>query len=68
MGKRSVDLCWRPIDAENIQVAQEGEGCNYCEEKTPKWARHNRSYCCGVIILYYGEDYKGFCPKCGRDL
>lgn len=67
MGQRSADLLWKESDKTgNINVAQEVEGTEY--NKKPKWARNNRSYCCGVIILYYGEDFKGFCPKCGRDL
>jgi hypothetical protein len=49
----------------NYSFAQESKGS---EQEQPKWARKNRSTCCGETILYYGDDYKGFCPKCGRDL
>lgn len=68
MGKRSTDFNFITDENGGVIVAQEGKGCHAKVEKTPKWARHNRSYCCGVIILFYGDDYKGFCPKCGRDL
>lgn len=68
MGKRSTDFNFVPDENGETIVPREGEGCHAKVEKTPNWARQNRSFCCGVIILYYGEDYKGFCPKCGRDL
>lgn len=30
--------------------------------------KYNNSYCCDAQILFYGDDLKGFCSKCEKEI